>query len=132
MRCLHFPIGAKGKGEEARASGGKGGFQFPAILAVIGMGWEGVVGDGNRGPIPVPYFTLSVHGGYLACHSIPLGKYIDDLAVHTECEDRLGWQSSSCPLARVGWVKVGTGVCEREKVVKRCKSVGLFLAFLVG
>jgi hypothetical protein len=43
MRCLHFPIGAKGKGEEARASGGKGGFQFPAILAVIGMGWEGVV-----------------------------------------------------------------------------------------
>ena len=43
-------------------------------------------------PIAAPYFTLSVHGGYLACHSIPLGKYIDDLAVHTECEDRLGWQ----------------------------------------
>ena len=52
MRCLHFPIAAQGKGEEARASGGKGGFQFPAILAVVGMGWEGVV----RGrPIPAPY-----------------------------------------------------------------------------
>lgn len=49
MRCLHFPIGAKGKGEEARASGGKGGFQFPAILAVIGIGLEGVVGDGKKG-----------------------------------------------------------------------------------
>lgn len=103
-----FPNCSKGKGEEARASGGKGGFQFPAILAVVGMGWEGVVGDGKRGTYSRALLALSVHGGYLACHSIPLGKYIDDLAVHTECEDRLGWQSSSCPLARVGWVKVGT------------------------
>lgn len=103
-----FPNCSKGKGEEARASGGKGGFQFPAILAVVGMGWEGVVGDGKRGTYSRALLALSVHGGYLACHSIPLGKYIDDLAVHTECEDRLGWQSSSCPLARVGWGKVGT------------------------